>query len=217
MTFVALDVSAASTGWAVLMDGDIRDRFDSPRWPAFMETLGLARTSTNWRVFDDGATSVAHGFWRLKTEWSREGEPHLRLHQNLAVLHEFAEFEHVLYERALTPEQRGGASNPSNDILLELIGHVKSFHRAYECRTLLGIHRASWQVGFIGSQKRGTKRRDLIELIEMRARQLGFKFRKNDEAAAIGLLTYGLLTRKITPPWIADEVLRQPLTAGATR
>lgn len=211
MNFVALDVSAASTGWAILMDGDIRERFTSPDWLKVLEKLSLSRTSSNWHVYDDGKYSVAHGAWRLKSEWSREGEPHVALHRYLAFLHQISSFEHVIYERALTPEQRGGASNPHNDILLELIGHVKSFHFAKRCRTILGVHRASWQKDFIGSQKRGTKRKTLLELIEQRARQLGFTFRKNDEAAAIGLLTYGLLTRGITPPWIASEVLRPAL------
>lgn len=214
MNFLALDVSAASTGWAVWLNGDIRRRFTSPKWPEIADKLGLTATSKNWRVFDDG-TSIAHGAWRLKTEWSREGEPHAALHQRLAVLHEATGFEHVLYERALSPEQRGGASNEANDILVELIGHVKSFHFAYRLRTLFGIHRASWQKEFIGSQRRGTKRKTITDLYEERAHQLGFSFRKVDEAAAIGILTYGLLTRGIQPPWIANEVLR-PALGSAT-
>lgn len=178
--------------------------------------MGLTATSKNWRVFDDG-TSIAHGTWRLKSEWTREGEPHARLHQRLSTLHGMTGFEHVLFERALTPEQRGGASNEANDILVELIGHVKSFHFAYSLRGLQGIHRASWQKGFIGPQKRGTKRKTLIEMIEERAAQLEFSIRKDDEAAAIGILTYGLLTRNVTPPWLKDEVLIRPLVAGSAR
>lgn len=215
MNYLALDVSAASTGWAVWMAGDIRDKFNSPKWPQILDKFGLSNTSKNWRVYDNGASSLVHGAWRLKTEWTREGEPHASLHQNLALLHELTGFEHILYERALAPEQRGGASNQSNDILVELIGHVKSFHFAYRLRTLLGIHRASWQKDFIGSQKRGTKRATLLDLIEMRGHQLGFTFRKDDEAAAIGILTYGLLTRNIQPPWLANEVLREPFEARA--
>ena len=214
MNFLALDVSAASTGWAVCFDGDIRDKFDRPDWVEVLDKLSLSATSRNWRVYD--GVSLAHGAWRLKTEWSREGEPHSQLHQNLATLHKFTRFEHVIYERALTPEQRGGASNPGNDILIELIGHVKSFHFAYRLRTLLGIHRGSWQRTFIGSQKRGTKRQTLLDLIEQRAAQLNFSIRKDDEAAAIGLLTHGLLTRGITPPWLANETLI-PMLTGAVK
>lgn len=214
MNFVALDISAASTGWAVLMDGDIRDLLASNDWLEAADKLGLHSTGSNWRVFDDGRFSLAHGAWRLKTEWSREGEPHLLLHRKLDALHKFSHFEHIIYERALPPEHRGGKSNPHNDILLELIGHVKSFYCAKRLRTILGIHRASWQKEFIGSQKRGTKRKTLLQLIQERARQLGFAFKKDDEAAAIGLLTYGLLSRNITPPWIANETLRPILEAA---
>ena len=198
------------------MEGDIRQKFTAPEWPNFAEHLGLTATSSNWRVFDDGASSIAHGAWRLKSEWTREGEPHATLHKRLAVLHKATGFQHILFERALSPEQRGGASNEANDILVELIGHVKSFHFAYRLRTLLGIHRASWQKEFIGSQKRGTKRQTITDLYELRAQQLGFRFRKVDEAAAIGILTYGLLTRGITPPWIAQETLR-PMLVGAAQ
>lgn len=211
MNTLALDVSASSTGWAIWLDGDIRDHFNSPNWLTALDRFGISRTSRNWRVYDDGKTSLAHGAWQLKSAWSREGEPHAKLHQNLAVLHEHVEFERVFYERALSPEQRGGASNESNDILIELLGHVKSFHFAYHLRQLMGIHRASWQKSYIGSQKRGTKRAVLLDLIEQRSRQLGFTFRKNDEAAAVGILTHGLLISGITPPWLANEVLRPPL------
>lgn len=214
MNFAAFDVSASSTGWAVVMPGDIRERFSAPNWVDVLDKLKLGATTSNWRFYPDADVSLAHGAWRLKSEWSREGEPHAQLHKNLSVLHKFSGFEHILYERALTPEQRGGASNPANDILLELIGHVKSFYAVRRCRTILGIHRASWQKEFVGRQKRGTKRATILELIQLRARQLGFTFRKDDEAAAIGLLTYGLLTRGITPPWIANETLR-PILEGA--
>jgi hypothetical protein len=211
MNFVALDVSAASTGWAVVMPGNISDRFSAPGWITVLDHLKLSRTSSNWAYFEKADVSVAHGAWRLKSEWSQVGDPHKMLVKNLKALHDFSGFEHVLYERTLTQEQRGGASNESNDILIELIGIVKLFYRTKRCRTILGIHRASWQKDFIGAQKRGTKRKTILQLIEERARQIGFVFRKDDEAAAIGLLTYGLLTRGITPPWLADETLRTPL------
>lgn len=211
MNYAAFDISAASTGWAVWFEGDIREKFDQPNWLKVFETLKLSRTSKNWRVLNDGESSLVHGAWRLKTEWSREGEPHAKFHQNLDVLRTFTGWEHSFYEKALAPQQRGGKTNEVNDILVELIGHLKSFHFALGLRTIQGIHRASWQASFIGSQKRGTKRATLLDLTELRARQLGFSFRKDDEAVAIGLLTYGLLTRNITPPWIANEVLRPPL------
>jgi hypothetical protein len=197
------------------MDEDIRAKFDNPNWLRTLDKLRLSRTSKNWRVFDDG-TSLAHGAWPLKSAWSREGEPHIILHRRLTALHAFSPFEHMIYERPLPPEHRGGASNQNNDILVELVGHVKSFHFAYGLRGLLGIHRASWQAGFIGPQKRGTKRKTLLNLIVERAGHLGFSVRKDDEAAAIGLMTYYLLFhRHITPPWLANEVLRPMLGATA--
>ena len=49
-----------------------------------------------------------------------------------------------------------------------------------------------------------------------RCRQFGFTPRKNDEADAIGILTYAILLNGVTPPWLADETLRAPLL-GVTR
>lgn len=215
MNFVALDVSAASTGWSVVMPGDIRDRFSTPNWVRVLDRLRLSATSSNWHYYPDADVSLAHGAWRLKSEWSNEGDPHKQLIKNLKTLHDFAGFEHILFERPLTQQQRGGASNEANDILIELLGVVKYFHAATRCRTILGVHRASWQRDYIGSQKRGTKRKTIIQLFEERTRQLGFSFKKDDEAAAIGILTYGLLSRGITPAWIANETLRAPLGATA--
>ncbi|PTR05232.1 MULTISPECIES: hypothetical protein [unclassified Novosphingobium] len=212
MSHLALDVSASSTGWMVWFEGDIREKFSTPKWLKVLDVLKLSATSSNWRVFD--GTSVAHGAWALKSEWSREGEPHAKLHSNLAVLHDFAPFEHIIYEQPLAAQHRGQATNAGNDILVELVGHVKSFAFAYHCRSIQDLHRASWQRDFIGPQKRGTKRKTITDLYVERARHLGFQFRKPDEAAAIGLMTYGLGSRNITPPWLKDEVLR-PMMMGA--
>ena len=142
MIFGAFDISASSTGWAVLVDGDIRQRFSEPTWLSTLDKLNLAATTNNWRYFPEAGQSVAHGTWRLKSEYSQEGDPHKKLINNLRALHDFSPFEHTLFEKALTPEQRGGASNESNDILLELIGVLKYFHRIRARRTILGIHRA---------------------------------------------------------------------------
>jgi hypothetical protein len=49
----------------------------------------------------------------------------------------------------------------------------------------------------------------------LRARQLGYEPRKQDEADALGVLTYELLFREVTPPWLAGEVLRAPLAGVA--
>lgn len=216
MKTMALDVSASSTGWAIIVPGDIRRLLETNRvdWLQTLEVLGLSRVSKNWRVFGDGAWSVAHGAWRLKTEWSREGEPHAKLEQNLGVLQRVFGIEHIAFEAPLTQQQRGGASNPGNDILIELLGTVKKFHFERRMRRLHGIHRASWQSEFIGRQKRGTKRKTLLDLIEERAVQLGFVCRKNDEAAALGVLTYFMLIDGFTPPWLDGEVLR-PILGGA--
>lgn len=69
MNFVALDVSAASTGWAVVMPGNIADHFSAPGWVTVLDCLKLSRTSSNWAYFKDADVSVAHGAWRLKSEW----------------------------------------------------------------------------------------------------------------------------------------------------
>lgn len=213
MKTMSLDVSAASTGWAILVPGDIRRLLETNRadWLQLLDVLALSRVSRNWRVYGEGEWSVAHGAWRLKTEWSREGEPHDRLINNLEIVQRVFGIENVVYERALTPEQRGGASNPGNDILVELIGSVKLFHFRRKLRRLEGIHRNSWQKSFIGTQPRGTKRKTLLDLIEERADQLGFTCRKNDECAALGVLTHWLLGNAFTPPWLAAEVLRPAL------
>ncbi|QCI93366.1 hypothetical protein [Novosphingobium sp. EMRT-2] len=204
------------------MEGDIREKFSGSSWLKALERLRLSNVSRNWRVFEDpkrGVISVAHGYWILATEFDDEGQCLALLHENLAILHEVFGFDAMLYERSLTPEQRGGRSNEANDVLIELNGHAKSFYFAYRraglMRTIQGIHRASWQTGFLGGVKRGTKRKELTELYVDRAREYGFVFRKPDEAAALGILTYGMLSRKEHVPWVLDEVLRPMAEARA--
>ena len=47
------------------------------------------------------------------------------------------------------------------------------------------------------------------------AQQMRGRLGHHDQADAIGILTYGLMFDKITPPWIAGEVLLQPLEVTA--
>lgn len=213
---LSLDVSASSTGWAVLVPGDVRRLLETNNldWLQILDVLRLSRTSKNWKVYGDGECSLVHGAWRLKNEYSAEGEPHSTFKRNLWLVKKVFGVEFIVFERPLAQSQRGGASNEGNDITVELIGTLKEFCFDAKIRKLYNLHRASWEKDFIGSQKRGTKRKTIQNLVDERAEQLGFVFRKNDEAAAIGLLQLQLLNSGTQPPWLDGEVLR-PILGGS--
>ncbi len=91
-----------------------------------------------------------------------------------------------------------------------LAAHAASFAEAKGVRFHM-VNQSVWRRHFIGRMKRGTKRATLKDYAKERARQLGFTPRNDDEADAIGLLTYACEREGIQPPWTRDEILRPPL------
>lgn len=179
--------------------------------------LDISKSRTGWAYWSEGSERAQVGHWVLGSEFTTDGQACQKLHAKLAEHHMVMPFDHLFIEQPLTQLQRGGNSNQHSDILVKLVAHAESFAAAYALRTCQLIAINSWRADFIGPQKRGTKRATLKDLTVERCRQFGFRPRNDDEADAIGILTYGIILRGLLCPWVAGETLRPMLSMGGGR
>lgn len=192
--------------------------------------LDLSKTSTGWAAWSDGWDKPRYGHWVLGSEYTSRGGVFAKLHQNMADLHQaLCRFEFLFVEEPISPAQlQGGTTINTLRLASGLAAHAESFAHAMGIRRIQEFNVSSWRPAFIGriddaaakaearrAKKAGDTRasaRDALKALTMaRCRQLGMTPRKNDEADAIGILTHGLLVSGITPPWLADEVLKPVL------
>lgn len=198
--------------------------------------LDLSKTSTGWAAWAEGWEKPRYGHWVLGSEYTSRGGVFAKLHQNMSDLHRvICPIEFLFAEEPISPSQlQGGTTINTLRITSGLAAHAESFAYAMGVRRFQEFNVSSWRPDFIGKfnsdearsrarrakkagDTRASARGELKALTMERCRQLGLAPKKDDEADAIGILTYGLLTSGITPPWIEQEVLRQPLNIGGAK
>lgn len=201
--------------------------------------LDLSKTGTGWAHWDGQSDRPRYGRWILGSEYTTNGGTFAKLAEKLAELHQVMPFETVFMEPPIVPNQLQG--NTTIQIIrlatglaamTEYFCHIYRGHDEHPTRLLLEANIDSWRPAFIGriadSQAKAKARRakkagnakasarDTLKALTIaRCKQLGLSPRSNDEADAIGILTYGILSKGETPPWVADEVLLQPLEVSA--
>lgn len=197
--------------------------------------IDLSKTRTGWAYWDGASDKAQFGHWVLGSEYTADGQVFTKLHGEMAALHSLMPFEAIFIEEPVSPAQLQGFTTLQTIRLLSgIAAHVHSFAHAYGLRRPQEINVSSWRPDFIGriddagakararrAKKAGdtkaSARDELKRLTMERCRQLGFAPRYNDEADAIGILTYAILLGGQTPPWLANETLRPVLTAGGAR
>jgi hypothetical protein len=196
--------------------------------------LDLSKSSTGWAAWRPGWELPRYGHWVLGSEYTSRGGVFTKLHQNMSDLHRVVcPIEFLFVEEPISPAQlQGGTTINTLRIASGLAAHAESFAHAMGVRRIQEFNVSSWRGDFIGrvenaeakararrakkaGDARASARADLKALTIERCRQLGMTPRKDDEADAIGILTYGLLISGVQPPWLATEVLRAPLEVPA--
>lgn len=184
-------------------------------WHVLMRSLGLdiSKHSTGWACWGPDDEKLAFGWWRLGSEFTSRGAVFANLHARMSEVQDtYGQIDAVFFEEAIDVRALSGHTNIDTiKVLGGLNAHAESWGCAMGCRIVQGVNQSRWRRDFIGPIRRGTKRATLKEMAMARCRQLGFRTYVDDEADAIGILTYGLLSIQITPYWIADEVLRAEL------
>lgn len=200
MTFLALDQSKSRTGWAAWAPGWERPRYGSVQ-------IGSEYTSDR------------QAFTKLRTTI-------IDLYSTVT------QFEFLIYEEPIAHKQGVTTSEANILTLVGLRAIIEGVGYELRCRSVDMVSEKDWRPPFIGRvenaqakaearmlKKQGDKRasaRNTLKAMTMeRCRLYGFVVRHDDEGDAIGLLTYGILSKGMTPPWIANETLRAPLGVRA--
>lgn len=128
-------------------------------------------------------------------------------------LHRLGAIEAVFYEDLVNIVPGSPVATNKESILLAagIAAHIESFGEAMGFRIVRAVHQATWRRHFLGKMPRATRSAQLKEMAMARARQLGFRALKHDQAEAIGIMDYACAALDLTPPWAAAEVLRPPL------
>ncbi|CDO34067.1 hypothetical protein [Novosphingobium sp. KN65.2] len=193
--------------------------------------LDLSKTSTGWALWVPGTDAPRYGHWQLGSQWTTDGGVYAKLHRNLSDLHKVMPFENLYFEEPINPAHLSGSTSIQTVWMLGgLAAHAQSFGHIKRCRIVKAVNIERWRKDFIGDMvvrevKAGVRRKrkagekasatdQLKRLTIERCRQYGFTPRKNDEADAIGILTYSILLDGVTPPWVSAETLR-PVFEGA--
>jgi hypothetical protein len=197
--------------------------------------LDLSKSSTGWAAWGVGQNAQpSYGHERLGSEYSSNGMTFCKLHKVLADLHAVHRFDAIFYEQKINPQNLSGVTNIHTiNIMAGLEAHTQSFAHAYGIRKCEAVDVGRWRPAFIGrvehsvakadarrDRKAGNQKasaRDTLKRLTMeRAMQLGFSPRCDDEADAIGILTYACeVIIGTPPPWTANEVLRPMMEARA--
>lgn len=174
--------------------------------------LDLSKKSTGWARWGVGEERAVSGTWELGSEFTPRGKVFLKLHQNMADLHSVSPFDAVFFEEAISPAKLQGHTNAETIKLAGGLGsHVESFAEAYGLRIVREVNQTTWRRDFLGKLPRSLRSADLKGMAMDRARQLGFKPQRHDEAEAIGILDHACLSLDLTPPWAMQLHMRRPV------
>lgn len=198
----------------------------------------LSKSSTGWGLWQPGWERPRYGSVQLGSSFTSRGQVFIKLHKVMSDLHTtLTPFEFLFMEAPINHMMvnKGGASKTTAEnvrVALGLAAHCESFGHAVGSRRIIEYTPDSWRPDFIGriesSAAKADARRDklagnskasardtLKTLTIARCRQLGFNPKNDDEADAIGILTYGILSSGEQPPWLNQEVLRTPVAVPA--
>lgn len=174
--------------------------------------LDPSETSCGFAVWGPQDAVAASGVWVLGSSFTSAGTVFARLHERMSELNTLGSIDAVFFERPRHLDAWTQQSNANSHLLMVgLAAHIMSWGEAMGCRIIRDVNMATWRRHFLGKMPRATKSEELKDLAMERARQLGFKPMKHDQAEAIGILDYACEQLGTVPPWRAQEVLRPPL------
>jgi hypothetical protein len=183
LSFLALDLSKTSAGWAQFKDGWDRPIYGSFRLGSEYTTIGGTCAALHREL------AAIHKL--TPVEWGFIEKP-----LTAAQLQGNTNADSLFILAAIAAH-----------------AHSFAYAKSWAGQRVIEVNIATWRKHFFGSQPRGTKSKTLKQLAWDRCVQLGWRPKNDDEADALGILDYALHTRSITPPWAQNEVLRAPLGA----
>lgn len=173
--------------------------------------LDPSKRATGWACYEPGWETARFGTWdRLGSEFTSRGDLFYALYKALYDHRLIVGIDKIFAEEPVNLIPGGVATTAENVwIAVGMAATIELFAASFGVR-LQWVHQAKWRRHFLGRMGR-QKSKDLKDYALERARQLGFRPRRHDEADALGVLDYAMDFERLDAPWRTDEVLRQPL------
>lgn len=172
--------------------------------------MDLSKTSTGWASWSPGGARAISGWKQLGSEYTSPGRVFANLHELMSEIAQVAgQIDALFIEDVLTPEKLHGHTNiGTTKIQLGLAAHALSWADAMGVRIVREVNQTTWRRDFLGKLARGMRSTDLKQMAMDRARQLGFRPQKHDEAEALGILDHACTVLDLTPPWQTQLALQ---------
>lgn len=190
--------------------------------------LDQSKSSTGWACWQTGWEKPVFGHICLGSSYTWNGGVYTKLRSTIFDLWAtVTAYEFVFHEAAIAHNLVQGTSTANKVLALGLVAAIEGAADELGLRKqhVFAYESRSWRPDFIGrdvnhdikaAAKRAEKtaRDPLKAAVKERCRQLGIAVTNDDEGDAVGILTYGILGRGLTPPWLEGEVLR-PILGGS--
>lgn len=184
-----------------------------------------SKACTGWAAWKRGWEKPVYGHAVLGSSYSKTGQTVTKLRAVIIdIFSTVLRFDVIFQEAPINHLMKKGTSPENVRIALGLCSTIEGVGFELGCQ-IFEYKPDDWRPGFCGREenqliKREAKRAGhsatdpLKAAVREKCRQLGLIVQKHDESDAIGILTYGLLTSGIQPPWLDNEVLRPALTGA---
>ena len=184
-----------------------------------------SKSNTGWATWSTGWDAPRYGSKTLGSEYTTRGQTLVKMRELVIDLYTINPIDFLFYEAPIAHKKGRNTSLENIRLSLALTGIIDGVACELRCRHVTEIEPDHWQTDFCGRDERslikraaraaGKSARDPIkEAVKERCRLYGFQPQNSDEADAIGVLTYGILSKGFTPPWISNETLRPMLEGG---
>lgn len=181
--------------------------------------LDQSKSSTGWACWQPGWDKPVVGHVCLGTSYTPRGQVFTKIRSTMIDLWStVSAYDWVFHEAPIAHRKTQNTSDENRRLALGLVAAIEGVAHELRCKTREYEDR-SWRPPFIGQTfnaeiKRAAKaaqrsaRDPLKAATKERCRQLGITVTVDDEGDAVGILTYGILSHGVTPPWLSNEVLR---------
>lgn len=175
--------------------------------------LDLSKRSTGFARHASGDAKPRHGVWQLGGQFTGMGDVFLKVHRCLADECVFGKPDLIAYEEPLLlGPAAGNTTADTQKLLIGLAMHVESFCAAKNipCRP---ISLAQWRRWFTPELQKPHIKNDLGVTIKnpsydpkgdviRRCKQLGLAPESDNDADALGILSYARALEKVVMPWM---------------
>jgi hypothetical protein len=167
--------------------------------------LDMSKARTGWASWSDDQDRPTYGSFSLGSDMTDKWDVLVNLHKRWLELTAFGYPTHVVLEKPANTKHWDRPTNFDNDcLLIRITGQLGYLARVCNVRYIRETDGSKWFTQF-NAQPRSAKRAKGVstkDITLQTCRQAGLKPKNDDEADAIGILTYEMSNLGIEAPWM---------------